>query len=75
MSTTTTGTGGPSEGLDLYGRPSWHRSVSSWLGWGCCILAVLLIAAPILWVLWGVIDRAVPVWHWARSPATVPPST
>jgi phosphate transport system permease protein len=72
MSTTTTGPGGLSEGLDLYGRPSWHRSVSSWLGWGCCILAVLFIAAPILWVLWGVIDRAVPVWHWSvlTSPTT-----
>jgi phosphate transport system permease protein len=72
MSTTATGPGGLSEGLDLYGRPSWHRSVSSWVGWGCCILAVLLIAAPILWVLWGVIDRAVPVWQWSvlTSPTT-----
>ncbi|HUB69307.1 MAG TPA: ABC transporter permease subunit [Acidimicrobiales bacterium] len=59
------GTTGISEGLDLYGRPAWYRSVGNWLGWGGCIAAVLLIAAPIISVLWGIIARAVPTWQWS----------
>jgi phosphate transport system permease protein len=65
MALTEVETGGLSEGLDLYGRPAWHRSAGNRLGWGSCILAVVLIAAPILSVLWGVISRAVPHWHWS----------
>lgn len=29
------------------------------------MLAVLVLAAPLVSVLWGVIGRAVPVWHWS----------
>jgi phosphate transport system permease protein len=65
MATTNVEPGGLSEGLDLYGKPAWNRSVGSWLGWGGCLLAVVLIAGPIIWVLWGVIGRALPVWHWS----------
>ncbi len=54
-----------SEALDLYGRPSIVRRMSSWVGWGICMLAVLTIAAPLVWLLYGVISRALPVWRWS----------
>jgi len=54
-----------SEGLDLYGRPPWSRAAGSYLGWGLCLLAVIIVAAPLVSVLWGVIGRALPVWHWS----------
>jgi phosphate transport system permease protein len=53
------------ETLDLHGRPALSRRVSNWLGWGLCILAVLTIAAPLVWVLYGVVSRALPVFHWS----------
>ena len=53
-----------SEALDLYGRPALTRRVASWVGWGVCMLAVLTIAAPLIWVLYGVVSRALPVWRW-----------
>jgi phosphate transport system permease protein len=65
MPSTVPKTAGASEGLDLYGRPAWSRLAGNYLGWGACIFAVVLIAAPIISVLWGVIGRAVPVWHWS----------
>jgi len=54
-----------SEGLDLYGRPAWNRVAANYFGWGLCLLAVIIIAAPLISVLWGVIGRALPVWHWS----------
>lgn len=53
------------ENLDLYGRPSWRRRAANAVGWGACGLAILLIGGPLVWVLAGVIARAVPVWHWS----------
>jgi phosphate transport system permease protein len=52
------------EALDLYGRPSIRRRLYKFVGWGICILAVLTIAAPLIWVLYGVVSRALPVWRW-----------
>ena len=51
--------------LDLYGRPAWHRVASSYAGWAACGLGVACIGAPLLSLLWGVVARAVPVWHWS----------
>ncbi len=51
--------------FDLYGRPSWNRRVASLLGWGACLLAIALIGAPLVWVVYGVVTRAVPHWHWS----------
>jgi phosphate transport system permease protein len=53
------------EAPDLYGRPSLSRRIYQLFGWGICILAVLTIAAPLIWVLYGVVSRALPVWHWS----------
>jgi phosphate transport system permease protein len=51
--------------LDLNGRPGWRRRLGNRLGWGACLLAVLVLAAPLVSVLWGVLARALPVWHWS----------
>ena len=37
----------------------------AYLGWGLCGLALLLVTAGLASVLWGVIGRALPVWHWS----------
>jgi phosphate transport system permease protein len=54
-----------SEGLDLYGRPPWNRAAANYIGWGLCVVAVLIIAAPLISLMWGVIGRALPVWRWS----------
>ncbi len=54
-----------SEGLDLYGRPPWNRVAGNYIGWGLCVVAVIIVAAPLISVLWGVIGRALPVWRWS----------
>ena len=53
------------ETVDLYGRPSVSRRLGSWVGWGISMLAVLTIAAPLIWLLYGVVSRALPVWRWS----------
>ena len=66
MAAQAPGTGGSlSEGLDLYGRPPWSRLAGlPWLG-PVPRRRLLLVAAPLISVLWGVIGRALPVWHWS----------
>ena len=39
--------------------------MANYLAWGGCALAIVLIAAPLLSLIWGVLSRAVPVWHWS----------
>jgi phosphate transport system permease protein len=57
--------GGMEAALDLYGRPSLSRRAGSLLGWGACLLGVCLIGAPLVWVIYGVVARAAPHWHWS----------
>jgi len=52
-------------GLDLYGRPSLRRRAANHLGWSACLLAAVVLTAPLISVLWGVVGRALPVWHWS----------
>ena len=42
-----------SPSLDLYGRPDRRRRAAYILGWGSCLVAVALVAIPIIWLLWG----------------------
>jgi phosphate transport system permease protein len=71
MSTLDTEVTGPSDsGVDLYGRPAWHRVMAYWLGWGGCLVAVTLIAIPIVSILWGVIGRALAHWQWSVITST-----
>jgi phosphate transport system permease protein len=53
------------ERLDLYGQPSLGRRLRRAAGWGLCALAIGLIATPLVSVLWGVADRAVPAWRFS----------
>lgn len=57
--------GPPGSVLDLYGRPSLRRRASDKIGWAACGIALLLLAAPLVSVLWGVLGRALPVWRWS----------
>ena len=50
--------------IDLYGKPGWDRQLGNYAGWAACFVGVLLVAAPLIWLVWGVVARAVPVWHW-----------
>lgn len=65
MATSSDDEAGAPEALDLYGKPAWYRRAGNWFGWGACAVAVALIAAPIISVLWGVIARAMPSWQWS----------
>lgn len=51
--------------FDLYGKPDLRRRAGNIVGWGLCGVAVALIAIPLISLLWGVISRAVPIWHWS----------
>jgi phosphate transport system permease protein len=51
--------------LDLYGRPDWRRRGGYLAGWSACFAGVALVAIPIVWLLWGVVSRAAPVWRWS----------
>lgn len=53
------------KGLDLYGKPNWDRRAANAAGWGACLVGVLLVAGPLIWLLAGVIARAVPHWRWS----------
>jgi phosphate transport system permease protein len=62
------------EPINLYGRPSWRRRSANAAGWGACVLAILLIGAPLVWVVSGVIAKAAPVWHWSVITQPTSPS-
>jgi phosphate transport system permease protein len=62
--------GEPGDELDLYGLPSLGRRASSLIGWGACMVAVALIGAPLAWLVYGVVARAVPHWHWSVITST-----
>ncbi len=55
---------GAREPLDLYGRPPWRRRAADRAGWAACLLALALMGAPLVSVLWGVVGRALPGWRW-----------
>ena len=58
------------KGLDLYGKPAWDRQLGSYVGWAACFLGVFLVAAPLIWLLFGVVSRALPNWHWSVLTST-----
>jgi phosphate transport system permease protein len=51
--------------MDLYGRPALRRRVALRLGWGSCLFAVVVLAVPLVSLLWGVLGRALPTWRWS----------
>jgi phosphate transport system permease protein len=33
--------------------------------WGLCGIAMLLVLAPVIWIVYGVLAKAIPVWKWS----------
>ncbi len=46
-------------------RVSWRRRARNQMLWVGCALGLLLLLAPIGWILGGVVDQAVKVWQWS----------
>ncbi|HET9058717.1 MAG TPA: phosphate ABC transporter permease PstA [Acidimicrobiales bacterium] len=51
--------------IDLYGPPSVRRRAANRVGWGLCWASVALVVAPLISLIWGVLARALPGWHWS----------
>ncbi|MFZ0666782.1 MAG: phosphate ABC transporter permease PstA [Acidimicrobiales bacterium] len=34
------------------------------IAWGLAAIALILVLIPVIWIMWGVIGRAVPHWQW-----------
>jgi phosphate transport system permease protein len=39
--------------------------MANWTLWGACSVALLLVAIPVVWILEGVISKALAHWHWS----------
>lgn len=49
----------------LHAGPSLRRRTSNLVCWLACALALALVIGPTIWVVGGVVARAVPHWHWS----------
>ncbi len=49
----------------LQGSPGWRRRVANRLAWALAGLALVVILAPAVWIVAGVVYRAAPHWHWS----------
>lgn len=41
------------------------RRARNRLAWGLCGVALALVVAPVVWILWGVAAKALAHWHWS----------
>lgn len=59
---------------DLQGRTALRRRLVNGLVWAGAALALVLVVGPALWVIGGVVARAVPHWQWAvlTTPGNAP---
>jgi len=44
---------------------SGRRRAKNTLVWSLCALSLALMAAPVVWILWGIVAKAVPHWQWS----------
>lgn len=58
----------------LHGRPALSRRLVNGAVWAGAALALVLVVAPAVWVVGGVVVRAVPRWQWAvlSTPGNAP---
>jgi phosphate transport system permease protein len=63
--------GGGSAGADSWPAVPIRRRIGNLVFWGFCLLALLLVIAPTLWLAGGIIAKAVPHFHfnvlWTRT--------
>lgn len=52
-------------GLSLRQRRSLRRRLVGIAGWGCSAVAIVVVAIPAVWLVYGVVARAVPHWRWS----------
>ena len=70
MSSTSPSTSaGPARG-SAGGGSRWRSArlgtkISNWVFWAGCFLALALVLVPLVWLVAGVIGRAVPTWQWS----------
>lgn len=56
---------GASSAAPLGTSPSPRRRITNLIAWSLCILALCLVVVPAVWVIGGVVARALPHWHWS----------
>jgi phosphate transport system permease protein len=63
--------GGGSAGVDSWPAVPMRRKVGNLVFWGFCLLALLLVIVPTLWLAGGIVVKAVPNFHfsvlWTRT--------
>ncbi|HXX90139.1 MAG TPA: phosphate ABC transporter permease PstA [Acidimicrobiales bacterium] len=51
--------------LHLTRRRFWNRAV-----WAGCVLALALVVTPVVWIVAGILAKALPHWHWGTLTTT-----
>lgn len=51
--------------IGLEGRLALRRRIANALGWAVSTASLAVIIVPTVWVIYGVVARAVPGWHWS----------
>ncbi|HUO48742.1 MAG TPA: ABC transporter permease subunit [Acidimicrobiales bacterium] len=46
--------------LHLTRRKFWNGAL-----WGGCVLALVLVVTPVVWIVAGIVAKSVPHWHWS----------
>ena len=64
MAMVTGATGGGPEARKRTSNLAWRRTKNR-IAWGLCALALVLVVAPVVSIIWGIVANAVPHWQWS----------